>query len=407
MPLSDYRAALATRPFRTLAVAMGVSDLGDGMSLVVIPLVAIGVAQGQDTALVVGGAVAAYALPGVLGVLLLGRWLRRLRATTVLIADSALRATMLAAVAVLWATGNLTPAGLIGLCAASSVLHAWGAAGKFSLIADDLPEDQRITGNALVTSVQSLSIIIGPSVAGLLAHALSLAWLVAFDALTFTLLGYVALRRHRRQQAPVPDKTAPGGWRSIRAQPALLGLLAMTWVFYALYGPIEVALPLHATGGNVEQAGVLGIYWTVFGIGAVVGGLGAGLVKESARWPAMLIIVALWGLALLPFGLGLPTAAEIACFALAGLVWGPFPAISLTVTQSLSPPGAITSVLAARTAILLTATPVGTALGGPLTEAAKDPTRVLVGSGLATLALAVVTAGAVVIIRRSSGSILR
>lgn len=145
----------------------------------------------------------------------------------------------------------------------------------------------------------------------------------------------------------------------------------------------------------------------MFGIGAVVGGLGAGLVKESARWPAMLIIVALWGLALLPFGLGLPTAAEIACFAIAGLVWGPFPAISLTVTQSLSPPGAITSVLAARTAILLTATPVGTALGGPLTEAAKDPTRVLVGSGLATLALAVVTAGAVVIIRRPSGSILR
>lgn len=237
MPLSDYRTVLATRPFRTLAVAMGVSDLGDGMSLVVIPLVAIGVAQGEDTALVIGGAVAAYSLPGVLGVLLLGRWLRRLRATTVLIADSTLRATMLAAVAALLATGNLTPATLIALCAASSVLHAWGSAGKFTLIADDLPHDQRITGNALVTSVQSLSIIIGPSLAGLLAHVLSLAWLVAFDALTFTLLGYVALRRHRRQLAPVPDKTAPGGWHAIRAQPALLGLLAMTWVFYALYGP--------------------------------------------------------------------------------------------------------------------------------------------------------------------------
>jgi hypothetical protein len=73
------------------------------------------------------------------------------------------------------------------------------------------------------------------------------------------------------------------------------------------------------------------------------------------------------------------------------VVYGPFTALSFTLFQDRTPAALLTTVLAARSAALLTASPVGTALGGPLT-AALGPRQVLAASGLATVALAVVTA---------------
>jgi hypothetical protein len=59
-------------------------------------------------------------------------------------------------------------------------------------------------------------------------------------------------------------------------------------------------------------------------------------------------------------------------------------------------------MLAARSAALLTASPLGTALGGPLTTA-LGPRATLGGSGLATLALGAV-AGVLLLARRRHSS---
>jgi hypothetical protein len=54
--------------------------------------------------------------------------------------------------------------------------------------------------------------------------------------------------------------------------------------------------------------------------------------------------------------------------------------------QAKSPPQHLAPMLAARSALLLTASPIGTALGGPLTSA-LGPRMTLGGSGLATVVL--------------------
>jgi predicted MFS family arabinose efflux permease len=56
--------------------------------------------------------------------------------------------------------------------------------------------------------------------------------------------------------------------------------------------------------------------------------------------------------------------------------------------QAKSPPQHLAALLAARSAALLTASPLGTALGGPLTTL-LGPRATLSGSGLATVALGV------------------
>lgn len=181
--------------------------------------------------------------------------------------------------------------------------------------------------------------------------------------------------------------------RLLAREPELLGILVLTWLFNLLYGPVEVALPLHVTADLHAGAGLLGLYWTLFGVGAVLGSLAAGALRRLPLWPVTLGIVAGWGLALVPFGLNVSAAVSLASFTVGGLIYGPFTALSYTLFQDRTPAAWLTTVLALRAAALLTTSPVGTALGGPLT-AALGPSHVLAGSGLATVLLAV-GAGAV------------
>jgi predicted MFS family arabinose efflux permease len=88
-------------------------------------------------------------------------------------------------------------------------------------------------------------------------------------------------------------------------------------------------------------------------------------------------------------GLNGPTAVTLAFFTLGGAIYGPFVALSVTLMQAKSPPQHLAAMLAARSAALLTASPLGTALGGPI-AASLGPRTTLAGSGLATVALGAV-----------------
>uniref|UniRef100_A0AAU2K371 MFS transporter n=1 Tax=Streptomyces sp. NBC_00049 TaxID=2903617 RepID=A0AAU2K371_9ACTN len=401
-----YRPLFAHAPFRRLLPALAASDLGDGMSVVAVAWLAIVIAPPGRSGLLLGAAVAAYALPGAAGALLFGRWLRRLPAQRLLAADSRIRAILLGCIPLAWAAGVLHPVLYVALLAGSSVLHAWGNAGKYSLLAQMLPQEQRLAANALVSSSTSASIVIGPALAGFLAAVISPAWIIGLDALSFAVLAVQVGRlpdaaAEVATTAPVESKQSAAGLHLLRGQPELLGVLALTWFFNFLYGPVEVALPLHVTDDLHAGAGLLGLYWALFGAGAVLGSLAAGALRRLPLWPVTLGIVAGWGLALVPFGLGAPAPVTLACFTLGGLIYGPFTALSFTLFQDRTPAAWLTTVLAARSAALLTASPVGTALGGPLI-ALLGPRQVLAASGVATVVLA--AAGAAVRVRTWSRS---
>ncbi|MBD0694442.1 MFS transporter, partial [Streptomyces sp. CBMA123] len=325
--------------------------------------------------------------------LLLGGLLRRVPARRLLAADSAVRAVLLGCVPAAWAAGVLHPALYLALLAGSSVLRPWGSAGTYALLAQLLPPGQRPAANALVSAIGSASVIVGPALAGFLAGAVGPAWIIGLDALSFAALAVRATRLEGPAAGEAGAPATAAGPHPLRRRPELLALLALTWAFNLLYGPVEVALPLHVTADLHAGPGLLGLYWTLFGAGAVLGALAAGTLRRLPLWPVTLGIVAGWGLALVPFGLGAPAALSLLCFALGGVVYGPFTALSLTLFQDRTPPGALTTVLAARSTALLTAAPVGTALGGPLTTA-LGPRQVLAASGLATLALALALAAA-------------
>lgn len=404
---SAYRPALANRVFRRLILGFAVSYLGDGMSFVAVAWLAIELAPHATAGLWVGGAVAAYTLPGVVGALVFGRRLRRVSARRLLLADNVVRAVFLGAVPLAGLAGLLTLPAYVTLLAVSSLLHAWGNAGKYTLLAELLPDEQRLAANTLVSSLNFAATIAGPAIAGVLVTYVSSTLVLGLDALTYLFLAVLVARL----RLPAPGQVARfdqaadqaatrGGLARLWSHPELLGLLALTWFFNLLYGPVEVALPLHVTGDLHAPGTLLGLYWMLFGIGAVLGGLAAGTLRQLPLWPMTVAIVVAWGLALLPFGFDVPAAVTVACFALGGAIYGPFEALAMTLMQAKSPPQHLAAMLAARSAVLLTASPLGTALGGPLTMA-LGPRATLGGSGLATVALGAVACALLLAQRRS------
>lgn len=385
-----YRALFADRTFRRLMPVFALSDLGDGMTFVAVAWLAFALGPDGGQGTLAGIAVAAYVLPGALGALLLGSWMRRLPARRLLVIDSTLRAVLLGAIPLAHVTGLLSPAVYVGLLGGSSLLHAWGKAGKHALFVPVLSDDQRLTANSVLSTSLWTATIAGPALAGLLVGVVSPAWIIGADAATFAILAYRTATTPL-PLAPLPPPMTDGsthqGLAVLRRHPELLGLLAVTWLFNLAYGPVEVALPLFISDDLRAGAGLLGVYWAAFGIGAVIGALALGAARRLPLWPAILGIIATHGIGMLTFAVTHTALPSLLGFAFAGLVYGPYSALSLTLLQERAPAESLTTILAARSAVLLTASPLGATLGGLLLDRTSAPT-ILVGCGALMIAIA-------------------
>jgi predicted MFS family arabinose efflux permease len=165
-------------------------------------------------------------------------------------------------------------------------------------------------------------------------------------------------------------------WLAVRTAPA--GKVGLFVGLDAL--PVYVAHDLHA------HAGLLGAYWTSFGVGAFVSTLLAGTLRSRATRRITLLIVAGWGACLVPFAFA-PAGPTLVCFAAGGVVYGPFIPLTYALFQSITTTANLPSVLAARSAALIVAAPLGMAIGGPIV-AGLGARWTLTASGAATVLLA-------------------
>lgn len=289
--------------------------------------------------------------------------------------NAGVRASALGLTAALALAGALAPVSYVVLLGVSSLLSAWGLAGKYTLIADALPPGDRVAGNTVFGVSDQLSLMLGPAMAGVLTAVSGPAVVIAIDAGTWFVLAisYALVMPHARRSAPrrpAPSHAKRSAWSLIRRDRMLLGLLGLSVCFYLLYGPVEVALPVHIGVDLRGSASLLGAFWAVFGVGAIAGELAAPFIRRRwPVWPTMTAIVIGWGIALIPLGLPVPLWAALVAFFAAALIWGPWTSLSMAVFQDASPPSALAALLAARGSLLVIAAPLGAALGGPLVAA--------------------------------------
>jgi predicted MFS family arabinose efflux permease len=386
--MTTYRTLLADRRTRHLLTGLGVSSLGDGISMVTIAWLAILVAPADQVGLFVGLAVAAYTLPGVIGALAFASLLRGRSPRALVLIHCLLRTSFLGLIALLWLADALTPYAYVALLAGSSLMTAWGNAGQYTLLSELGGPTGRLAVNSLASAQVSFAVIVGPALAGLLLTRIDPGWLVAADAASFAFLGLQAWRtptQTTRTDEPVDTRRAESGFRLLR-RPALLSLTVVTWLFFFLYGPVEVALPVYVAHDVDADAGLLGVYWTSFGVGALAATLITGTLRARNLRRITLLIVAGWGACLLPFAFA-PVGVTLICFAAGGLIYGPFIPLTYALYQSATSTDNLPSVLAARSALMLVSTPVGIVIGGPIVESI-GAAETLTASGIATVALA-------------------
>ena len=299
----------------------------------------------------------------------------------------------------------------------SSLLSAWGVAGKYTLISDLLPAEHRIAGNTVFGLADQLSLMIGPALAGVVTAVAGPAVVIALDAASWVVLAIsyariAPLAARLAPSHPPPPPTAAqnpshatptppqaGGWAVIRSSPVLPGLLALSFVFYLLYGPIEVARP-GARGHRPARIGGAA--------GRVLGGIrgGRGDRRAHRAFPAALAGVADHDLDRDRLGPGdSPARAARSAVDRARRLLrrrrhlGP---VDVTVdggTPGRQPAGRTRSVIAARSSLLILASPLGTALGGPIV-AALGARGTLLASSTATIVLGLITT-AVLLIHRA------
>ncbi|WUW67322.1 MFS transporter [Streptomyces sp. NBC_01455] len=286
--------------FRRLWVGQTASQLGEHASLLVLPLFAVltlNAGAGQ-----LGVLRAVGQAPILLLSLFVGAWVDRWRTRTVMVLTDVGRTLTLGAAAV---AGYL---GWFGLPALFVVAFAVGALSLFFDVAYQaslvrlVERDQLVRGNSALEGSRSAAQIGGPALGGALVSLLSAPIAAASSALFFA-LSFLSIRRIRRiESIPTSSERPPRVWRRIHeglrfvagdsslrtvclASAAFQFSLAAMMTVYLLFLPRE----LHLSGTAV------GLALAAMGPGALLGSVLAARLPSRFGHGAVLVSAAALG----------------------------------------------------------------------------------------------------------------
>jgi len=260
-----------------------------------------------------GLAVAVWGAGEVLASLLGGHLADRLGRRTTIVVSMFSSAAAMVLISQIHSYGAVLPIGFVaGL--ASEMYRPAGAA----LVADVVPEGQRVTAFAVLRFAVNLAIAGGAAVAGFLADR-SFTWVFLTDAATSMAFGVIALgalpEGVRSRRSDEPDL---GAYRQALSDRAFSLFLLASVLAAFVYFQQQVALPLHVTrishladhdfGLLIALNGALIVLlelplsaWTMrrparhmMALGFVLVGLGFGLTAVAHSLVALMATVAVW-----------------------------------------------------------------------------------------------------------------
>lgn len=292
------RRALSVPAFRNLWAAGLISDTGDWLLLVALPIV---VYQLTGSALGTSVAFAAELAPGIALAPLGGRLADTVDRRKVMIGLTALQA--LALLPLLFVHGAHGLGIVYGVIVAQASLAALFDPAKNALLPTLVQPAQLVPANSLVGLGGAMARLAGGPLGGLLLATGSLRTIVIADASTFLLAGLLVARvprpagqRPRRGAASDALAAPTGGLRAILRRPAVRAALGVALVadiaqgIFVVLFIVFVARRLH--GGAAET----GLLRGVQAAGAIAGGLL--LAARGDRWRPL----ALAAMAAIAFG---------------------------------------------------------------------------------------------------------
>ncbi len=378
----------------TLMVRLGGQIVVLALTWLVLQSTGSGARIGLVLALFAAGDIAASPLAGVL----LDRWPRRLLLTV----SNALQGAIVLAIAVLFLSRALPFLLLLALVLAAGALSPLAYLGRSVILPNLVEAGDWEPANAALQLNLNLVALLGPALGGILVATLGVAASFAIAAACFGLYVVVLARLPASGfQSARATLAAPASWRSdlssgfhYLVRTPVLALLALVSLLFSLtYGPLEPALPLLVSAVYHDGSAVLGLLWSSFAAGAVLGTLA--WVYWRPRVPLRVLvsgIIVLWGVFSGTVGLVPDPVAAGAALALGGFTYAPYNIVWTTWRQRLVPDHLRGKVFGLLNSISGVGLPLGQAAGG-LLVAAVGPAGTVVVGGVACIALGVVVYG--------------
>jgi predicted MFS family arabinose efflux permease len=347
--------------FRRLWLANAVSLLGDQVTLIALPLVAVTTLDASPAQ--VGLLTAVAGVPLLLFGLPIGAWVDRTRRRRLLIAADLIRAVVLALVPVAHLTGALSLALLLGVAFVLAAMSVVFNLAVSAVLPSLVPPGRLVAANARLTQTRAVTLLAGPGLGGALVQLLTAPFAVVVDAVSYA--GSALLLRR------VPDAPIQGRDRRLRAGLALvwreplLRASALSAGTYTFFNAAIVALQvlfltrhLHLTPAQ------LGLVLAAAGPGSLIG---AGLAVRVSGWfglgPTMIAGLAVAGLGNLALPLA-PIAVIVGATFVNGAAQPLYNISQSSLRQLLVPPSPQGRVTATMTVIAGGAAPLGALAGG-------------------------------------------
>ncbi|MFD0361551.1 MFS transporter [Nocardia sp. GCM10030253] len=243
---------------------------------------------------------------------------------------------------------------VLGLFATQQAFFAVNQPTRSATIPRLLPPEQLAAANSLSMTVQQVGAIAGPVLAGALIPLIGLSTLYLIDAIALLATVWAVWKLPAFPPTGTVTKagfrTVLDGFAYLATQRILLASFAVD-VIAMVFGMPRALFPQIAqeTFGDPVTGGVaLGLLFAAMSVGAVLGGVFSGWIPRIRRQGlAVVICIALWGLAMVGFGLavgftghglglGLGLWIALACSAFGGAVDMVSAALRVTMLQTVA-----------------------------------------------------------------------
>jgi len=360
------------RPFNALWFGTGAANLGDGMALFVLPLLAIAAdASPGGVAAVTAALTLAWPIFGLHAGWIVDRVDRRMLLSGV----NLFRALALSGLTLGHLTGTLSLPLLLAVAVLLGVAETLVDTALTSTVPVVVEPTGRGRANARIeATVNIANQLAGPPLAGLLA-GLTLALATGASALLYALavagIAMMVLRRTPAEAGTTGNGDVAAGFRYLWRQPVVRTLTLFTAVMNIPWAVATALLVVYAV-----SPGPLGLTTVQYGLvltAMAVGGLLAAAVVEPLRHRfgvVRLLIVDAAGTVLLvaPVALGGPTWTVAAGAVIAGAGSSIWRILVATIRQNLSPPELLGRIYAASRMLSWGVIPAGAALAGVAAE---------------------------------------
>lgn len=278
---------------------------------------------------------------------------------------------------------------LVQGCATS--IHAPAVSSLLPLI---ISREQLTRTNRISASLQELAAIIGPALAGLALKFVAAAWVYAALAITGLAAGalYRSLPRPRAidHAASSARKDWRVGLRFIFRSPLLLPALTLD-MFAVLFAGVTALLPVVASDVLHVDALGYGMLRAAQSVGAVAMAVIGGRLRAWRRpGRVLLIVVALFGLSTIGFGLSTSFALSLVLLVLCGALDNISVVIRLTLEQMVVPDAIRGRVSAVHYVFIGMSNELGAAESGVAAAVLGTVPSIVAGGALAVIVVGVV-----------------